>query len=173
MSNDTVLREQLKMGDCFEYIDHPEQNYLAGKKIIVANSERDKPEDWGWSGDLILLQRGKWRVRRIPHWNDTSQQPAILSCVAPMDDFDRVSLETAGANKLTGLECLALYEVAIQAEGSNGVLGALNGAQVALARRMWSAKLRRKVVEANKREHERVVCDDTDELPNMAYVIPK
>jgi hypothetical protein len=172
MSDETTLRMYLIEYDCFEYIEGNDYVSPMDYKVIVANSKPcDLPNGWRWSNDRTLPTHGMLRVRRIKHWNDANQQPVVLPCVSPMDDFDRVGVEEVGliADNRTALSCLARYEAALQAEGrhDDGTMAGLTDAQIELAQRMWSAKLRRKIVETEKRERERVVCDDIDEMPNM------
>lgn len=181
-------RNQLSLGDAFVYLNEPDQPHVVGDNM---RSEPQMPGAWLLSTRATAIEMKKWnaRVKRIPRWDD-KREPTILPCVDPLDRLLRTT-----ANGLTGEQCLARFEEAMRCEnvvrqkntlgetsgfistlgeGQVGVLGGIVGGldekQFELGQQCWSAKLARLQREAPIRERMKVVLDDQDELPNMAYV---
>jgi len=179
-----VYRYQLKPGEAFEYLTNPGDKYVA----VEHPWDENPPKPWHISYQTSAKDGGvaNAKVKRIPRWD--GKDPIVLPCVAPLDDFDRLSRETVEG--LTGLECLARFELALRTEsfgrkdgklyvpvpeGAIGVVGGINGGlvetQIVFAKRVWTAKLRRLAAEKRAAEaqaaYNLVVCDDVDELPNM------
>lgn len=137
------------------------------------------------------VQDGGWVViRSMPGKKAPfiANPPQVLSCVDPFKDLtDAIFvLEMFHVDGLRGTECLERFEKAQQTESlarpradvdklvSTHAGHGLTIEQVEHARDLWSLKLRlkikTKVTEDAARERNQVVCDDVDEMPNMATV---
>jgi hypothetical protein len=189
-----LKRRDLRPGDCFQYLDDDEiipgvasiscPHIVDGRNVSYLH----KPSDWLVSTDGSARQRMDSPVRRIPKWDQpfvANPGPVILPCIDPFKHLhDAIFvLEKKHVDGLNGKECLWRYENGQRNESiaHNGV-GlvcthgdyALNTAQIEHAQALWSAKLKlktaEKAAEDAERERMRVVCDDVDEMPNMAFV---
>lgn len=172
-------RHQVEPGDCFAYLDEPDQPYIAAEDKDDARLY-NPPGGWLVSTRASALEMKRWqaKVKRINRW-DAKVEPYVRPCVDPLDKLLRST-----ANGLTGEECLRRLEATMQCEnavaqknlagevvgyistlGDNG----LNVPQFELAQQCWAAKLA-KLMATPAPEKNPIVLDDQDELPNMVYV---
>lgn len=187
-----LKRRDLRPGDCFQYLDDdqiiPGVSSVSCPHIVDGRnvSYLHKPSDWLVSTDGSARQRMDSPVRRIPKWPvPFVANPTVLPCIDPLKHLtDAIFvLSKKHVDGLTGTECLWRYENGQRNESiaHNGVglvcthhEYALNTAQIEHAQDLWAAKLKYKTAlkaaEDAERERTRVVCDDIDEMPNMAYV---
>jgi hypothetical protein len=171
-----LLRRDLKVGDCFKYLEDYDTYADVMPYVVVGPGEKELPEGWFKSGDKNNLYRGHEHVRLVRRLDGTYPkrraapkiEPIILPCISPLDEILRKTLGK-GKDVVTGAECLRRLEGAMRTES----FGGLDDAQYRLGLQVWEAKLRELQAQARAAEAiDRVslVCDDQDELPNMVYI---
>lgn len=179
---EVLRRVHIRVGECFQYI---------GKSSLIEMVDdwerypRHKLPTCWWIAEVGRCDLAHARVRRIPHWTHvgawTGLPPrnvlAEPSVVAPAGVF------TEEADGLTGAECLARLEKAMQTESLCVVVNraparsfvsthgeaSLTEAQVCLGRRAWAAKLAELQAKARATDAARavsVVTDSGDDDPN-------
>lgn len=125
-------------------------------------------------------------VRTMPVKSTAASEPVVRSCIDPLDKaldaLTALRIEMCGG--VNGIECMWRYEYAQAheqlARTATGFVSTnseypMDEAQVALARKVWSAELRFSLLESQakatvERRKSMLACDDVDELPNMTFV---
>jgi hypothetical protein len=120
------------------------------------------------------IQDGGFAIVLVNTMGKTPQLPAavIRSCVDPIDKLLKQRVDG-----MAGAICFTNYEGAQRTESlcrtphgfvSTNAEFPLNEGQCALAQEIWPYALRLRFARAEHQERHRVVCDDVDEMPNMA-----
>lgn len=116
-------------------------------------------------GYVVVLRDVANKVSSLP-------AAAIRSCVDPIDKLLKQRVDG-----MAGAICFTNYEGAQRTESlvrtNHGFVSTnaefpLNEGQCALAQEIWPYALRLRFARAEYQERHRVVCDDVDEMPNMA-----
>lgn len=185
-----LIRGDLKPGDCFVYLDDPDNN---ARYIVTDRTTglRGMPKTWVTSNDASALLRLQAPVFCIPRWDYVDDEDAAPAKPAldntsfikgAEDPFhalrDRIFVESVKTvDGLRGEACLKRFEQAQQTESiawtgtayvsTNADCG-LTATQVAHAQYLWTLVLRlrvhEKTAEAAARDRMQVTCDPVDEL---------
>lgn len=149
----------------------PYDSQTYSQKVATAlNTKKAKTKEY--RRDYGPCGSDGFAVRRVEAPACKTPAAVVRSCVDPLD-----KLLNQWAGEYTGAECLARFEMAQRTESlvrtlhgyvcTNADCG-LDEGQVALAQEIWPHMLRARFKLAANKERLRVVCDDVDEMPNMA-----